>query len=140
MVVANGNPAGPATFATTVPGPSPTPATFTMLWVYVSDALLRDVPGATVQIVNADRAGFSSVTDAKGSVYFEGTFSRSVTVRVTKDGFIARETTAGIDPASYKGAGFGRVSIELEAPDPLQIEPGKYSLTIATGASCADFP
>jgi hypothetical protein len=116
------------------------PPTYTSLYVYVSDAILRDVSGATVQLVDDDQVSRSAVTDTKGVVRISGRFGGSVVAHVNRAGFDDLATTAVVHPASYIGPGVGVIDLELEAPDPVQLMSGKYSVTFSTDGSCTNVP
>jgi hypothetical protein len=119
-----------------IPPVPPAPQTFTSLRILVHDEISRVLPGAIVEVLKGDEINIEAVTDANGLIFLSGNFSGSVTVRVTKEGFITTTTTLPITPLGD----FGAIGVTLEAPDRVQLEPGKYLLTLATDRTCAGIP
>jgi hypothetical protein len=116
---------------------------FTALNVELYDALIyedvyRQVPGATVQLMDGPQAGASAMTDANGVVHFEGAFGAPLTLSIRKDGYYPIQTTAQIYSSGPPGT--ARIDFELKAPDLVQLGSGKYSITIATDGSCLNIP
>jgi carboxypeptidase family protein len=116
---------------------------FTSLTVFVGDAIVfddivRPVPAAHVTLLDGPQAGGSAITDDSGMVLIAGSFDGQAKIRVEKDGYTPIETTAQIGSFSPRGAGW--LSIELKTPDLLQLGPGEYTLTVATGGNCPGVP
>ena len=98
----------------------PSPPAYTALSVHVYDALGTDVPGATIQIVGGAQSGLPAVTDATGTAVIAGTFGHSVTLRLSKIGFVSQTTMLFLTSGASDRSGVARLVITLEAPNLVQ--------------------
>ena len=103
---------------------------------YVSDTAFRAVAGARVDVVDGPQSGMSFVSDAVGQFSYVGTFTTPVTLRATKDGYIAlTKTTQTSAPGGRPWVYF---QLEVVAP-PVNIA-GNYTLTFIADSSCTSIP
>src|SRR5262245_3184831 len=59
----------------------------------VTDTAFRPLGGVTAQVIGGPRDGTVSMTNAEGRFSMPGTFAGSVTVRASKDGYVAATNT-----------------------------------------------
>jgi hypothetical protein len=60
----------------------------------VADTVARPLAGATVEIFNGSRSGTATTTNEHGRFWLPGTFTGTVTMKASKDGYIAEYSTA----------------------------------------------
>jgi hypothetical protein len=103
---------------------------------YVGDTAFRSVAGARVEILDGPQAGMALTTDGDGHFSYAGTFASAVTLRASKDGYIAlTKTTQTSTPGGRPWVYF---QLEVVAP-PVNIA-GDYTLTFVVDDSCAGMP
>ena len=103
---------------------------------YVADTAFRSVPGAKVEVLDGPQAGTTIVSDDKGLFSFAGTFTSAVTMRASKDGYIAlTKTTQTSAPGGRPWVYF---QLEVVAP-PVNIA-GDYTLTFIADSTCTSIP
>jgi len=113
----------------------PTGAPLTMRGV-VWDTTNLPISGAQVQVVAPSR-GTVAVTDGNGQFVLTWPFAGTVTVRVSKEGFHARERTVPELGAPRYPVSLG---FELEAIDAPVIVAGMYDMTFTAANECTQLP
>ena len=122
------------TSPTTIPEPPANP-TFMMRGL-VWDTTNLPIAGAQVQVVAPTR-GTIAATDGDGQFVLPWPFTGTVTVRVSKDGFHARERLVPEPGAPGRPVHLG---FELEAIDAPIIVAGMYQLTLTAASECTQLP
>jgi hypothetical protein len=102
----------------------------------VVDTTNLPVSGANVQVL-APGSSTSAVTDGNGQFVLPWPFSGTVTVRVSKEGFLARERPVP-EPGSPRLPVFLR--FDLEATDRPVVVAGNYQLTLTAANECTALP
>jgi hypothetical protein len=128
------SPASPA--APTVP--TPVPRVVTVVTGSVSDTASRPLADASVDIINGLQAVASITTDTAGRYSFSGTFVGTITLRATKEGYIAATQT--LDFRSICNDCSAAIYFRLQSPENVQIETGNYTLTWIADSACTDLP
>jgi hypothetical protein len=124
--------------------PAPAQKVFTRIQGYVQDGAFRGVPGVRVEVVDGAQPATTG-TDANGRYSFSGTFVGRVTLRATKEGYVAATRTVDLqqvccpDPRDQSPSADVYFRLESVMP-PLRIEPGNYALTLIADSTCADLP
>ena len=113
----------------------PAGPTFTMRGE-VMDTTNLPISGAQVQVVGPSR-GTTAVTDGNGQFVLPWPFSGTVTVRVSKEGFHARERPVP-EPGSPRRPVFLR--FDLEAIDSPIVVAGMYQMTLTAANECTRLP
>jgi hypothetical protein len=103
---------------------------------YVGDTAFRSVAGARVEVLDGPQAGMVLTTDGNGQFSYAGTFATAVTLRASKDGYIAlTKTTQTSTPG-----GRPWVYFQLEVLGPPVNIAGDYTLTFIAGDACTGLP
>jgi len=120
--------------------PSPTPAAPAVpqqnLSGYVSDTASRTVGGVKIDVVDGPRAGTSIVSGANGMFALNGDFSKPVTIRASKDGYIPLSRTTQVSAPGGRPWIYFQLEV-LAAPVTLT---GDYTLTFVADSACSDIP
>lgn len=116
------------------PPPAPSPAGFSV-YGSVLDTLFRPIADATVEVIDGPARGASAVTDAQGFYELPGVFSDAITVRASKDGYVASTQTHSL---SQPGA--SRLQFFLQLNGPSVILTGNYTLTFIADPACTELP
>ena len=124
----------------TAPSPPPPPAAAApplplTLTGYVGDTAYRVLAGVTVEVTQGPDAGTVMTSDADGRFSYTGTFATPVTLRATKDGYIAASATARV---LTSGGAYAYFQLSPVAP-PVAIA-GNYTLTITADPACTGLP
>ena len=122
----------------TAPSSTPMPpavATFTMRGE-VRDTTNLTISGAQVQVVGPS-PGTVVVTDGEGRFFLPWPYPGTVTVRVSKEGFHARERPVP-EPGSPRRPVF--IGFDLEAIDRPIIVAGWYQMTLTAADECTQLP
>ena len=102
----------------------------------VRDTTNLPISGAQVQVVAPSR-GTVAVTDGNGQFVLPWPFSGTVTVRVSKEGFHARERPVP-EPGSSRRPVF--LGFDLEAIDSPVVVAGMYQMTLTAAKECTQLP
>ena len=102
----------------------------------VSDTAFRPLASVTVEVVGGPRNGANATTDASGRYTFSGTFTNTVSLRASKDGYVPTLRSATANPTS----GPRDLSFSLEQIAPSANIAGEYTLTLSADASCTELP
>jgi hypothetical protein len=114
----------------------------------VQDSASRPIAGSRVEIIAGDRSGIFETTDANGRFRMPGTFTGTVTVRASKDGYKAESSTLPptvpfprvlVAPPPPNNLNFS-MSLSLEPESPPVNIAGEYTLTITADRSCSALP
>jgi hypothetical protein len=103
---------------------------------YVADTAFRAVAGAKVEVLDGPQAGLSMLSDGGGQFTYTGTFASSVTLRVSKDGYVSATGTSRVSAPG--GRPWAYVRLESVAA-PANIG-GDYTLAFTADASCTSLP
>jgi hypothetical protein len=131
---------GKSPVQTTAPSDVAAPKAFSLSG-HVSDTAYRPVSGSRVEVRDGPRAGTVATTDESGGFSMPGTFTGTITVTVSKDGYLANTSTIpfpGFEPPSVQSKHEVYVYLELLGPS-LNLA-GVFSLTLTADAACTDLP
>lgn len=107
----------------------------------VTDTAYRPLSGARVEVINGARAGTVTTTDEAGRFSMPGTFTGTITVIASKDGYLPDSRTVplgGRDP--LPGGGDWHLAFYLEPPGPSANIAGVYTLTMTADSACTNLP
>jgi hypothetical protein len=128
---------GSSSSPTAVPAPLQPPSPQQQsLAGYVGDTAFRSVAGARIEVVDGPQAGMAVTSDGNGLFSYAGTFASAVTLRATKDGYIAVTKTT---QTSVPG-GRPWVYFQLEALAPPVNIAGDYTLSFIADSACTGIP
>ena len=102
----------------------------------VHDAVVRPIAGALVEVVDGSGAGRSAVTDHNGRYQLPGTFTGTISVRASRDGFFTATRTYTPEQWNQYAALFFR----LESSTPATDLTGDYTMTFAAARECTQLP
>jgi hypothetical protein len=102
---------------------------------YVGDTAFRSVAGARIEVLDGPRTGMTLTTGDNGQFSFAGTFATAVTLRASKDGYIALTKTT---QTSTPGRLWAYFQLEVLAP-PMNLA-GDYTLTLIADDTCSGMP
>jgi len=103
---------------------------------YVADTAFRAVAGARVDVLDGPQAGLSMLSDDAGQFTYTGTFTSSVTLRVSKDGYVSATGTSRISAPGGRPWAYLRLE-PVAAPANIA---GDYTVTFTADASCTSLP
>lgn len=118
------------------PGSTPQPVAGVPVLGSVYDKVLRPIAGATVEVVDGSGTGASATTDPSGRYQLPGTFTGTITVRATKDGYLT--TTRAYSPEKWNQ--YARLEFLLESRTPVPDLTGEYTLTFRAASTCTQLP
>jgi hypothetical protein len=119
------------------PGPAVTAsATGQHLNGYVSDTAFRPMAGVRVEVLNGSDRGKLLTSDVDGRFSYTGFLNSEVSMRATKDGYVAR-TSSVVTGTSVDEAW---VFFRLAPTAPPVAVAGDYTLSITVDSACAGFP
>ena len=127
---------------TTVPDATSSVQIFSMRGS-VTDTAYRSLSGATVEITDGPRAGTATPVDEHGFFSMPGTFTGTVMVKASKDGYIPQ--TQAVAPVWRPGPPLPVeqqrwVAFYLELPGPSINIAGEYSLRWTVDNACTHWP
>lgn len=134
--------AAPVRPTPTVPDATPSVQIFSLRGS-VTDTAYRSLSGATVEIIDGPRAGTVTTVDEHGYFSMPGTFTGTVTVKASKDGYVSQ--TQAVAPVWRPGPPLPGeqqrwVAFYLELPG-LSIDiAGEYSLRLTVDNACTNWP
>jgi hypothetical protein len=102
----------------------------------VHDTAFRPLVNVTIEVFGGPRNGVNATTDASGHYAFSGTFTNTVSLRASKDGYVPVIKSA----AASSTSGPQDLSFSLEQIAASANIAGEYTLTLAADASCAELP
>ena len=117
------------------PAPAP-PAVSLTLNGYVGDTAFRPLAGVRVEVLNGPDAGRELMSEATGHFSYTGTFPGTVSMRASKDGFLA--ATQPVFPSTTSAVAW--VSFQLAPLAPPVSVAGNYTLTIIADSACTGVP
>ncbi len=126
--------------------PAPTPPLVFSVNGTVQDTASRPLAGARVEVIAGDRSGTFETTDRNGRFRMPGTFTGTVTIAASKDGYHSASSTAphpqyllrlAVPPPADLGFS---MSLSLQPDGPPANISGEYTLTITTDRSCSRLP
>lgn len=134
----------------TPPLPAPTPLTLQefSLSGTVVDTAWRPLGGSRVEVVAGARAGTVTTTNEGGRFWLPGTFTGTIAVRASKEGYIPETTTvppqlpAGrpLPPLSPGEERRWDMPFSLQLDGPSANIAGVYTLTLTAGSGCTNLP
>lgn len=138
MVFVSGCANGDSSPIPTAPSPSPTSQVVQQpgLSGYVGDTAFRSVAGARVEMVDGPQPGMAVLSGSNGVFSFSGTFPGVVTMRASKDGYIALSKQS--QTSTPGGRPWATFQLEVLAP-PVNVA-GDYTLTFVADSACAEVP
>src|SRR5262245_23231108 len=116
--------------------PQPAPRPLFSLSGSVQDTASRPLAGAKVEVIAGDRSGTVEITDRNGRFRMPGTFTDTVTIAASKDGYYSASSTVPLpqtlrrlpDPLP-ENLGFW-MNLSLQPDGPVANIAGEYTLTI----------
>jgi hypothetical protein len=102
----------------------------------VHDWVMRPIAGAKVEVVGGSGTGASATTDASGLYQLPGTFTGTVGVRASKDGYLTK--TQSYTPERWNQS--ARLAFYLETLTPALDVTGEYTLTFTAASACTQLP
>lgn len=131
----------------TPPPIAPTPEVFSLSGS-VRDTASRPLGGARVEVIDGQRASVVTTTDETGRFSMPGTFTGTVTITVSKDGYVPETATVPIPPPNRPlppplPAGEVRrwdMSFSLQPHGPSANMAGEYTLTLTADSACTNLP
>jgi hypothetical protein len=131
----------------TPPPVTPPPHEFSLSG-WVGDTASRPLGGSSVKVVDGPRAGTVVTTDEAGRFSMPGTFTGTIRVTASKDGYVSATNTVTVPPLGLPfppapppgevirwGTGFA-----LEPLGPSLNIAGLYTLTLTADGACTDLP
>ncbi len=103
---------------------------------YVADTAFRAVAGAKVEVLDGPQAGLSMLSDGGGQFTYTGTFTSSVTLRVSKDGYVSATGTSRVSAPGGRPWAY----VRLEPVAAHANIAGDYTVTFTADASCTSLP
>ena len=103
---------------------------------YVGDTAFRSVAGARVEVLDGPQAGMVLTSDGSGLFSYAGAFASAVTLRASKDGYIALTKTTQTSAPGGRPWVYFQLEV-LAAPVNLA---GDYALTFVADSACAGVP
>ena len=102
----------------------------------VHDTAFRPLANVIIEVVGGPRNGANATTDPSGRYAFSGTFTSTVSLRASKDGYVpvVKSATASVT------SGPQDLSFSLEQIASSANIAGEYTLTLSADASCTDLP
>ena len=110
----------------------------------VADTAFRSLGGSRVEVIGGSRAGTFTTTDTNGRFFMPGSFTDTVTIRATSDGYQPETTT--VPPPSFvppPPSGEVRrwdVYLTLQPHGPSANLAGEYTLTLTADNACTTLP
>jgi hypothetical protein len=110
---------------------------------YVVDTAYRPLGGSNVQVVAGPRAGMATTTDEAGRFSMPGTFTGTVTVTASRDGYLPE--TRAIPPPNVplpplSEGGRWEAQFYLAPIGPSADIAGVYTLTFTADSACTNLP
>jgi Carboxypeptidase regulatory-like domain len=114
----------------------------------VADTAFRSLADARVEVITGSKAGTFTITDVNGRFLMPGTFTDTVTIRATSDGYQPETKTV---PPNFPPNGFvpplppGEVRrwdvyLSLQPDGPSANLAGAYTLTLSADTACTNLP
>jgi hypothetical protein len=126
------------------PAPAPSAERSFSLSGGVSDTAFRELAGARVEVVDGPSAGRVATTDQWGHFNLPGTFTGTVQLMASKDGYQAQTKSYQLlGPLERYPPGSqiqGWVAFYLELPVPSANISGQYSFTLTADSACTGLP
>ena len=125
--------------------PTPPPPLVFSLSGSVQDTASRPLAGARVEIVAGDRAGTFETSDRTGRFRMPGTFTGTVTIAASKDGYHQESMTLPHPqmmrrlPSPPENLNLW-TNLSLQPDAPVANIAGEYTLTITADRSCSALP
>jgi hypothetical protein len=128
----------------TLPPVMPAPEEFSLSGS-VSDTASRPLGGSRVEVIGGPRAGTAVTTDEVGRFSMPGTFTGTIRVTASKDGYASKTNTVSLaglplpppQPGEVRNWGTG---FALEPLGPSLNIAGLYTLTLTADGACTDLP
>ena len=109
----------------------------------VTDTANRPLASSKIEVVDGARAGTVATTDDGGRFSMPGTFTGSITLAASKDGYL-RETRSVLSPAvpvpPGNAGGAWEIAFHLEPLGPSANIVGVYTLTMTADSACSSLP
>jgi hypothetical protein len=102
----------------------------------VFDTAFRPLPNVIIEVVGGPRNGANATTDASGRYALTGTFTNTVSLRASRDGYVPVIRSATANSTS----GPQDLSFSLEQIAASTNIAGEYTLTLSADASCTELP
>jgi hypothetical protein len=126
--------------------PQPAPPPVFSLSGSVQDTASRPLRGARVEVIAGDRLGTFETSDNNGRFRMPGTFTGTVTVTASKDGYHSVSSTVPLPQVLRRlsaplGENFGFwMNLSLQPDGPVANIAGEYTVTITADRSCSALP
>jgi hypothetical protein len=128
----------------TLPPVMPAPEEFSLSGS-VSDTASRPLGGSRVEVIGGPRAGPAVTTDEVGRFSMPGTFTGTIRVTASKDGYLSKTNTVSLaglplpppQPGEVRNWGTG---FALEPLGPSLNIAGLYTLTLTADGACTNLP
>ena len=102
----------------------------------VQDTAFRPLPDVNIEVVGGPRNGTNATTNASGRYVLPGTFTDTVSLRASKDGYVPVVKSYSATSTS----GSQDLSFSLEQTTTSANIAGEYTLTLSADPSCVDLP
>ena len=111
----------------------------------VRDTASRPLGGARVEVMAGSSAGMVTITDDKGRFWMPGTFTGTVTITASKDGYLPETTIVPPALSPDRPLPAGEVpgwdtSFSLQPHGPSANIAGEYTLTLTADSACTNLP
>ncbi len=116
--------------------PVPQPVVGVPVLGNVYDWVQRPIAGVAVEVVDGSGTGRSATTDSVGRFQLPGTFTGTIAVRASKDGYLTK--TRNYSPETLNQ--YARLSFYLDSRSPAIDLTGEYTLTFKAASACTQLP
>jgi hypothetical protein len=111
----------------------------------VTDIFYHPLGGSRVEVITGPRAGTAATTDDAGRFSMPGTFTGTITVLASRDGYVSETREVPLHPRSYPpppsgGTASWEIAVPLEPVGPVTNIAGAYGLTLTADSACTDLP
>ena len=120
----------------TAPPPAPAPVSLTLRG-YVADTAFRPLAGVKLEVLSGPESGRVMTSDPSGAFSYVGIFDVVVSIRATRDGYVAA-TASVITGNSLSTEAW--VAFQLAPLAPPVTVIGEYMLTISADSACTGLP
>ena len=103
---------------------------------WVRDFVQRPIAGARVEVIDGSGTGRSAISDHAGMYRLPDTFTGTIAVRASRDGFLTATRT--YSPERWNQ--YAALVFHLESSTPPTDLTGEYTLTFAAAPECTQLP
>ena len=106
----------------------------------VTDIFYHPLGGSRVEVITGPRAGTAATTDDAGRFSMPGTFTGTITVLASRDGYVSETREVPLHPRSYPpppsgGTASWEIAVPLEPVGPVTNIAGAYGLTLTADSA-----